>query len=278
MPIGKYPHNIGEKSSRWKGGKPHCLDCGVILISYVSKRCRKCNAKFYSGKRHPFYEKHHSDKTKEKIKQSKLKNPVHYWLGKKHAMTYKSKTCAMCKKEFSPKSGNTIYCLNCRKIKKKEWKRISKFGYRFNNRKLMEPQITTKPIILKRPLTRVIQTRESARKWRERHRQEHRNRNKEWRKNNKEMINFMNRRREHQIRGAKGYLTWNEWQEIKHKFNYTCPSCGKKEPEIKLTVDHIIPVSKGGTNNKENIQPLCISCNSKKWAHNILLSPLEVVT
>lgn len=63
---------------------------------------------------------------------------------------------------------------------------------------------------------------------------------------------------------AEGFHTFGEWELLKKQYGYTCPSCGKKEPEIKLTEDHIIPLSKGGSNYIENIQPLCRNCNSKK--------------
>lgn len=63
---------------------------------------------------------------------------------------------------------------------------------------------------------------------------------------------------------AIGFHTEGEWETLKAQYNWTCPSCKKREPKIKLTEDHIIPLSKGGSNNIENIQPLCRSCNCKK--------------
>ena len=82
----------------------------------------------------------------------------------------------------------------------------------------------------------------------------------------KMILRQTNHNRNAKIRGAQGSHTYKEWEEMKRLNQYTCVHCGKKEPEIKLTRDHIQPISKGGTNYIANIQPLCGRCNSKK--HN----------
>ncbi|MEA5598644.1 HNH endonuclease [Rivularia sp. UHCC 0363] len=46
--------------------------------------------------------------------------------------------------------------------------------------------------------------------------------------------------------------------------NYQCQSCGKREEESSLTIDHIIPLARGGSNDISNLQTLCFTCNCQK--------------
>ena len=51
--------------------------------------------------------------------------------------------------------------------------------------------------------------------------------------------------------------------------DYTCRYCGiskKEHPSVQLEVDHIIPVSRGGLTEEDNLQTLCIRCNRGKGA------------
>lgn len=80
---------------------------------------------------------------------------------------------------------------------------------------------------------------------------------------------YYNLRRYHLKAKVIGSHMFGEWENLKAQYDWTCPSCCKKEPEITLTQDHIIPVSKGGSDNIENIQPLYQGCNSKKHTKTI---------
>lgn len=64
--------------------------------------------------------------------------------------------------------------------------------------------------------------------------------------------------------GAEGTFTYEEWVLLCEIFEERCASCGRLED--RLCTDHVIALSRRGTNFIENIQPLCRSCNSGKNA------------
>lgn len=56
---------------------------------------------------------------------------------------------------------------------------------------------------------------------------------------------------------------------IKERDNYTCCECGNsvhREPNLLLEIDHIMPISKGGLTQEDNLRTLCWKCNRKKGA------------
>jgi 5-methylcytosine-specific restriction endonuclease McrA len=58
-----------------------------------------------------------------------------------------------------------------------------------------------------------------------------------------------------------GSFTVQEWLALCKKYKQKCLRCRERKP---LAADHVVPVSKGGTSNIDNIQPLCKVCNSVK--------------
>ena len=70
---------------------------------------------------------------------------------------------------------------------------------------------------------------------------------------------------------ARKHLSVKQKMRIIEKFGGKCAACGKDGLmvfadilEKCAAIDHIIPLSRGGTNDESNLQLLCRSCNASK--------------
>jgi hypothetical protein len=96
-----------------------------------------------------------------------------------------------------------------------------------------------------------------------------------WKKNNPERYRELHRNGNIKARarraGAEGFNTAQERIDLKEKYGNKCLCCKIHESEFpvnprtgrphSMEYDHVVPLSKGGTNWISNIQPLCHTCN-----------------
>lgn len=89
---------------------------------------------------------------------------------------------------------------------------------------------------------------------------------KRWKAKNRAKVNSYQKLRFYREKNAQGSHTFEEIEEIKSVFGNKCAYCRVTPAE---TIDHVKPLSKGGTNDATNLVPACFSCNSKKGNKNI---------
>jgi hypothetical protein len=52
--------------------------------------------------------------------------------------------------------------------------------------------------------------------------------------------------------------------EILRRDNHTCYYCGRKPPEVEITIDHVLPQALGGADEASNLVAACRECNGGK--------------
>jgi 5-methylcytosine-specific restriction endonuclease McrA len=55
-----------------------------------------------------------------------------------------------------------------------------------------------------------------------------------------------------------------------------CHYCGKRFPPRSLTMDHVVPITRGGKSTKGNVVPACKECNTRK-KHSLLMEWEEYI-
>lgn len=179
------------------------------------------------------------------------------------------KTCRICKIEKEESEfNNRTDCRKCHAEIVKQWKLKNKDKDKEHQKKWREENKEKKNLI-----TRIWQSlnldkhRESSRRYYKNNTEKVKLTNKRYSEENpevKRVIKFNRRAREE---SAEGKISRNDWIELCNKYGNKCLCCGRND--VKLTLDHIIPLIKGGSNTIENAQPLCGSCNSKKHTKTI---------
>ncbi len=118
--------------------------------------------------------------------------------------------------------------------------------------------------------------RELHDRWMEKHKEEYRPKVNEW--SRKSRLKHPNTALRGQIRRvlriiqSREHFTDEEWQELFRESGSKCWVCGS---EKNLTVDHVIPISKGGSDTIDNIRVLCHKHNSSK--KDKLQTPTEMI-
>jgi 5-methylcytosine-specific restriction endonuclease McrA len=175
------------------------------------------------------------------------------------------KQCAGCEQvlpidSFALKNANTglrrAYCRSCHNAKSVEFKAANREHVRAQNR----GYYAANPEVAK----------ERQRIYREKYSAIHNG----WKRQNPDARRAHANKRRVLVEQAGPHYTAVEWKAMKVRYDHRCLMCRRQEPTIRLTVDHIVPISQGGLNTIDNIQPLCKSCNSKKHRGIIDLRPL----
>jgi 5-methylcytosine-specific restriction endonuclease McrA len=146
-------------------------------------------------------------------------------------MTYELKDCMDCKAQFLG-ANRSQRCKPCQKeARRQRQNKLDKIYYQKNREKILKKHVEYQLI----------------------------RRHKDIEYRLKQLLKGHTRRA--RIAASDGSFTSEQWEERQRVQCYSCFDCGEYKP---LTIDHIIPLSKSGSNSIDNIQALCGSCNSRK--------------
>jgi 5-methylcytosine-specific restriction endonuclease McrA len=173
---------------------------------------------------------------------------------------FKLKTCQRCGHEYQPTTGNQKYCLDCKSLAAKEHL-AAKYAM---NRDERIAKVRKYAAAHKEKIS--IRHHTYHKEYAVTHKTELAMRQQIWDRANPEKCRLhCSKRRalKYDNTPINELLTETQWQTLLAKYDGHCAYCGK---EVKLTLDHVIPLSKGGKHSIDNVVPACLHCNDSKGA------------
>jgi 5-methylcytosine-specific restriction endonuclease McrA len=205
-----------------------------------------------------------------------------------------TKLCTKCGKpgvfckDRSTKDGLSCWCKTCRSSKYQEWvesdpersRQLNNFAsHKYYERNLIDRRRTNREAAAENRARDPEGTKKRQRAWYAKNPAKakahvQRNRLKDPLK-----VRCRNEKRRAWKMRVVNTLTPDQWQEVLGIFNNACAYCLRTD--LSLTIDHMVPLCKGGAHSVANVVPACQSCNSRKGSRPMWVmlkkSPLSEV-
>ena len=195
-------------------------------------------------------------------------------------------SCVRCGATVYTRTHNRKYCDACKRLAKNEWQLQYAAKHREQERERARRWAAAHPDRHRQRVTawtrantaRVKNLRRQyylehkdsimtrVKEYAAKHPEAARERRRRWKRRHPEVVRQHARRRRVRRLQSPGMHTYGEFLRLCRRYDWRCAYCGMQLTEETATEDHLVPLSRGGSDSIGNIVPACMQCNAAKGA------------